>query len=108
MSKPVKHVFVCGQQRPDGHPRGSCGAVGASSVAQSFAAVLTARNLFSSIALTNSGCLGPCHLGANVLVYPEGILYSEVKPEDVETIVEQHLIQGQPVTAKLAPAEVWS
>jgi (2Fe-2S) ferredoxin len=31
-------------------------------------------------------------------VYPEGILYGRVGPEDVAEIVTQHLVAGQPVT----------
>jgi (2Fe-2S) ferredoxin len=31
-------------------------------------------------------------------VYPEGILYGRVAPEDVAEIVSQHLIAGRPVT----------
>ena len=29
------------------------------------------------IAITNTGCLGPCGFGASVLVYPEGVLYGK-------------------------------
>jgi (2Fe-2S) ferredoxin len=30
-------------------------------------------------------------------VYPEGVWYANVKPEDVPEIVERHLVGGQPV-----------
>ena len=107
MPKPVHHVFVCSQSRPEGHPRGSCGATGAGSVYEKFAEMLAARQLLGQIALTQTGCLGPCHVGPNVLVYPEGILYSSVLAEDVASIIDQHLIDGSPVTPKMAPAEIW-
>lgn len=107
MPKPEHHVFVCIQNRGEGHPRGSCGAKSASKVLQRFAEELTAKQLLGSIALTQTTCLGPCHLGPSVLVYPQGVMYSEVNESDVETIVEQHLLQGEVVTEKLAPAEVW-
>ena len=107
MPKPVHHVFVCSQSRPEGHPRGSCGATGAGSVYEKFAEMLAARQLLGQIALTQTGCRGPCHVGPNVLVYPEGILYSSVLAEDVASIIDQHLIDGSPVTPKMAPAEIW-
>lgn len=107
MSRPEKHVFVCGQTRPEDHPKGSCGTLGAGPVFQAFSAAITAGKLFNKIALTQAGCFGPCHLGANVLIYPDGVLYSQVKPEDVAVIVDQHLLNGEPVKEKLAPAEVW-
>jgi len=107
MPKPERHVFVCGQLRPDNHPRGSCGSVGAAQVFQTFGAAITKNGLLGKVALTNTGCLGPCQTGANVLIYPEGTLYAAVKPEDVHAIVEQHLVKGEPVADILAPADVW-
>ena len=108
MPKPEKHVFVCTQQRPDGHPRGSCQSKGAAEVAEEFWFQLQARNLLGKIALTTTGCFGPCGIGPNVLVYPEGVLYSSLKREDVAGIVENHLVNDQVVEALKAPADVWS
>ncbi len=48
--------------------------------------------------LTSTGCLGPCALGASVLVYPDAVLYGHVTPDDVPEIVERHLLAGTPVT----------
>ncbi|WP_317929957.1 (2Fe-2S) ferredoxin domain-containing protein [Halioxenophilus sp. WMMB6] len=107
MPKPERHVFVCGQVRPENHPRGSCGHTGAPQVFQAFGAALTKSGLLGKVALTNTGCLGPCQVGTNVLVYPEGTMYTQVQAEDVGQIVEQHLLKGEPVVEKLAPAEVW-
>jgi len=68
---------------------------------------IQARNLFETIALTNTGCMGPCNMGPTVLVYPEGVMYGGLKKEDVKTIIEQHLIGGTPVADLQMPAEVW-
>lgn len=107
MAKPDYHVFICMQRRPDGHPRGSCGAKGAEALFNAFAQALIQRNLQNRIALTQTGCLGPCQAGANVLVYPGSVMYSWVEPADVLKIVEQHLLGGEPWAEKLTPAEVW-
>ncbi len=109
MPKPKKHVLVCVQGRPAGHPRSSCQEKGCAAVWQAFSDAFTARNLWTSdFQLTNTGCLGPCQLGPSVLVYPEGILYSGVKPKDVGEIIDQHLMLDQPVARLLAPADVWA
>jgi (2Fe-2S) ferredoxin len=65
------------------------------------------RNLFDKIALTNTGCMGPCMMGPSVLVYPEGIMYGRVRKADVKTIIDEHLLGGVPVQALKVPAEVW-
>lgn len=107
MSKPQRHVFVCTQNRPPQHPRGSCASKGTTDVLQAFWAELQKRQAYEKVAITNSGCIGPCELGANVLVYPEGVLYRGVTPADVNEIFTSHLEGGTPVARLLAPASVW-
>ncbi len=107
MPRPEKHVFICTQNRPQGHPRGSCGAKGCADVMNEFMNEIQSRNLFEKIALTNTGCMGPCMFGTNVLVYPEGVMYGNVTKEDVKTIIDEHLLGGKPVEALKVPAEVW-
>jgi len=107
MSRPARHVFVCSQQRPPGHPRGSCAAKGATPLLQAFWAELQKRNAYEQVAITYSGCLGPCEGGANVLVYPEAVLYQGVAVSDVAEIFEQHLIAGNPVARLQAPEGSW-
>ena len=107
MPRPQKHVFVCTQARPPGHPRGSCSTSGCAEVMNEFMNEIQRRNLFDTIGLTNTGCMGPCALGPSVLVYPEGVMYGSVKKTDVKTIIEQHLLGSNPVEALLVPPEVW-
>lgn len=107
MPKPDYHLFICSMRRPAGHPRGSCGERGADALAPAFAQALVKRGLLEKISLVQTSCLGPCQVGANVLVYPGAVLYSGVQPEDVDAIVDQHLLGGEPVQAKLAGAEYW-
>lgn len=107
MSKPTRHVFVCSQQRPASHPRGSCAASGATPVLQALWAELQKRQAYEKVAITYSGCLGPCDGGPNVLVYPEGVLYRGVTTADVVEIFDQHLEGGKVVDRLRADAAVW-
>ncbi|HEY0634167.1 MAG TPA: (2Fe-2S) ferredoxin domain-containing protein [Gammaproteobacteria bacterium] len=107
MPRPEKHLFVCTQQRPEGHPRGCCQAKGGAAIAEEFWFQLQGRNLLGRIALTTTACFGPCGIGPNVLVYPDGVLYSGVTRDDVAEIVEQHLQNNQVVGRLQAPADLW-
>lgn len=107
MAKPQRHVFVCSQSRPPGHPRGSCQQKGAGEVLQAFWAELQKRGAYDKVAITYSGCLGPCDYGTNVLVYPDSVLYNNVTTADVAEIFEKHLIGGETVARLQAPEAVW-
>ena len=107
MPKPEVHVFVCSQQRPPGHPRGSCGEKGAMNVLQVMSEKIIAAGLSNKVSLVATGCLGPCRAGANVLIYPGNTWYMAVEPADIDAIVEQHLIKGEIYTDKLMPEQVW-
>lgn len=107
MPKPAKHVFVCSQNRPAGHPRGSCGAKSCAAVVDEFMKQWMQRQCFAQVMVTPSGCIGPCSQGPNVLVYPEGVMYTGVKAEDVGEIFDRHLLGGDVVERLKAPAEVW-
>ncbi|TVZ38830.1 (2Fe-2S) ferredoxin [Alteromonadaceae bacterium 2753L.S.0a.02] len=106
MPKPDHHIFVCAQKRPPGHPRSSCSEKGCDAVFNAFSQELIQRNL-QNVALTQTGCLGPCQAGSNVLVYPSGVMYGWVEPEDVPKIIEQHILGGEVYKDKVAPAELW-
>jgi (2Fe-2S) ferredoxin len=97
MPRPLKQVFVCSQNRPPNHPRGACTHQGANEVLQTFWLELQTRNCYEQVTVTYCGCLGPCDKGPNVVVYPEGVMYSGVKKEDVGEIFEKHLLGGTPV-----------
>lgn len=107
MPKPKKHILVCVQGRPPGHPRGSCQEKGCNNVWQAFQQEFQARNLWNDYQLTNTGCLGPCQTGANVLVYPDNIMYGNVTPGDVVTLIEEHLLKDEPVARLKVPESVW-
>ncbi len=53
------------------------------------------------VGMKKSGCHGFCEMGALVRIEPEGWLYTRVKPEDCEEIVEESLL-GRRHIARLA------
>jgi (2Fe-2S) ferredoxin len=91
------HVFVCENRRLDGDPQGSCCGRGAEAVRAAFKEELHRRGLKGQVRANGAGCLDACSQGPAVVVYPEGVWYGQVRPEDVPEIVERHLLGGQPV-----------
>jgi (2Fe-2S) ferredoxin len=89
------HVFVCVNARPE-RGRPACAGRGSAELATQLAHAVLARGIGADVAVTTSGCLGPCFEGPNVVVYPEGVWYRGVGDDDVDEIVE-HLAGGAPV-----------
>jgi NADH-quinone oxidoreductase subunit F/NADP-reducing hydrogenase subunit HndC len=61
------------------------------------------HDLESEISVKRTGCFGFCAAGPFLVVYPEGILYSHIKPEHVERIFKEHFIGGNPVKEHINP-----
>lgn len=104
MPPPFKrHVIVCTNRRPEGNPKGCCASKGAEEVRAAFKEELDKRGLKGSMRANAAGCLDTCAFGVSVVVYPEGTWYGGVKVEDVAEIVDQHLVNGQPVDRLVMP-----
>jgi len=81
------HVLVCGGT--------GCTSSGSEKLIAKFESSLADKGLADEIKVIKTGCFGLCALGPIVIVYPEGAFYSMVKEEDVEEIVEEHLLKGR-------------
>ena len=83
------HVLVCG-----GTP---CVLGGCRAVKDALIMEIEAQGLSSEIRVLETGCLGPCDQGPVIVIYPEGVIYAQLKPEDVPEIVTTHLLKGRVV-----------
>lgn len=97
MKRFEKHIFICENKRPDGHPRGCCLDKGSGEVRALFKKRLKELGLKSEVRANAAGCLDACEYGITVLVYPEQIWYGGVTVEDVEEIIQSHIISNKPV-----------
>jgi len=97
MKRFEKHIFVCENKRPDGHPKGCCADKNSVEIRALLKKRLKELGLSPTIRSNAAGCLDACEHGATVLVYPEQIWYGHVTLEDVEEIIQEHLINNKPV-----------
>jgi (2Fe-2S) ferredoxin len=51
----------------------------------------------SQVRINRAGCLDRCDAGPLMVIYPQGIWYSMIDNEDIEEIIQSHLVQGKPV-----------
>src|SRR5690554_6307248 len=75
----------------------SCAASGSRSVLDVFQSEVAARGLTDEVRVVETGCRGFCAMGPVMIVYPEGIFYCQVQPDDVPEIVEETLVKGRVV-----------
>ena len=103
MAEFKRHVFVCTNERAAGHPRGCCSAKGSASIREALKARCRLEGLGASVRINKSGCLDQCEHGPTVVVYPEAVWYGFVQSEDIEEIVQSHLVGGVPVERLVLP-----
>ena len=89
------HIFICCNQREAGNSRGCCNPDGSEKLRELFKAEVKRRKLDSLVRANKAGCLDQCELGPTVVIYPQGIWYGHVQPEDVPRIIEETVIQGR-------------
>jgi (2Fe-2S) ferredoxin len=97
MPKFEKHIFICGNQRIAGHPRGCCDPQGNAELQKTFKKKLAEHGLRGRVRANQSGCLDQCEHGPNLVVYPEAIWYGHVTLDDVDEIIDSHIVGGRPV-----------
>ncbi len=90
------HILCCGGT--------GCTSSGCDAIIKEMEAQLAAHDLEKEFKIIKTGCFGLCALGPIMIVYPEGAFYSRVTPEDVQEIVEEHLLKGR-VVKRLLYAE---
>lgn len=99
------HVFVCTNERPPGHPRGDCKSKGSEALVKAFKEEVSKAGLGGAVRAQKAGCLDTCEFGPSCVVYPDGVWYGHVKPEDVAEIVQSHLVNGIPVDRLKIPGK---
>ena len=80
-------VLICGGT--------GCTSSGSPELIRLFEEKIKNAGLEKEVKVVRTGCFGLCEMGPIVIVYPEGAFYSHIKPENVDEIVNEHLLKGR-------------
>ncbi|MDX1461244.1 MAG: hypothetical protein R3348_09340 [Xanthomonadales bacterium] len=99
MSYYERHVFFCTNDRGAGAERPSCAQCGSPDMRDYAKRQIKALGLSGEgkVRVNKAGCLDRCEEGPTCVVYPEGVWYTYVDEEDIDEIIESHLVKGKPV-----------
>ena len=95
MAQFQRHLFVCINEREAGDPRGCCSSRGGAEVASAFKKKLYDRGLKRIVRPNKAMCLDQCARGVVVVIYPEGVWYGGVTVDDVDEIIDEHVLGGR-------------
>jgi len=93
MSKYNMHLLVCGGT--------SCHEAESDAIVCNLKDEIEAKGLLDKVQIIRTGCFGFCGKGPIVKITPDNTIYVNVKPEDAQTIVEEHVMKGRKVTRLL-------
>ena len=80
------HIFVCLKSR--GGERKSCGDGESAEIKSLLKEEINDRGWKGKVRISESGCLGVCGVGPNIMIYPQAIWLTQVKPSDVPEILK--------------------
>jgi (2Fe-2S) ferredoxin len=91
------HVFFCINQRQDSSP--CCQNFDAQQMRDYAKGRVKALGLAGpgGVRVNTAGCMDRCSQGPVMVVYPEGIWYTYVDREDIDEVIEEHLLNGRVV-----------
>ncbi|MEI7465463.1 MAG: (2Fe-2S) ferredoxin domain-containing protein [Burkholderiales bacterium] len=106
MSYFSRHIFFCLNQREEGEQ--SCGLQGAQAGFDRCKSRVKAAGLSGAgqVRVNKAGCLDRCAGGPVAVIYPEGVWYTFVDNDDIDEIVDSHLVHGRIVERLLLPPAV--
>lgn len=86
-SKPIeKYILVCKDT--------ACMSSNSALIIENFRKIIKEKKI-ENVKVIQTGCFGICSKGPLVVIRPEEVFYSNVKPEDCEEIINTHILEGK-------------
>ncbi|MBM7558450.1 NADH-quinone oxidoreductase subunit NuoF [Marinitoga litoralis] len=89
MSSYKYHVLICGGT--------GCTSSKSELIKDNLENILKEKGLDNEVQVVRTGCFGFCEQGPIVKFLPDNTFYVQVKPEDAEELVNEHVIKGRKV-----------
>ncbi len=105
MSYYKNHVFVCTNLRADGTQ--SCNQFKAQEMRDYMKKRSKELGLVGcgDVRVNSAGCLNRCELGPILVIYPEETWYTFVDKDDIDEIINEHLVKGNIVERLLVDSQ---
>jgi NADH:ubiquinone oxidoreductase subunit F (NADH-binding)/(2Fe-2S) ferredoxin/Pyruvate/2-oxoacid:ferredoxin oxidoreductase delta subunit len=88
------HILVCVDPE--------CLAKGAHDLLDALQDELVYQGLLDEVQVLETSRIGGCAYGPEIMVYPEGVHYANIQPDQVPYLVEEHFLKGRVVDSLLA------
>lgn len=98
-----RHLFFCVNQRSSG--KRCCAQNDAQEACDAAKAQLKRLGVYGTgqYRVSSSGCLGRCDEGPVLVIYPDGVFYRYESLDDIQAIIQSHLLEGKVVERLLLP-----
>nr|WP_302595301.1 NADH-quinone oxidoreductase subunit NuoF [uncultured Cellulosilyticum sp.] len=93
MSKYTMHILVCGGT--------GCMSSHSTEIVANLKKYIAEAGMSNAVQVLRTGCFGFCEKGPVVKILPDNTFYVQVKPEDAEDIVKEHIVKGRKVARLL-------
>ena len=89
MANYMMHILVCGGT--------GCLSSRSDEIVKNLNAAICEAGMGNAVQVLKTGCFGFCEKGPIVKILPDNTFYVQVKPEDAEEIVKEHIVKGRKV-----------
>ena len=101
------HIFICNNRREPG-ARPSCGLRGGDEARERAKSRIKKLGLNKpgKVRVNQAGCMERCEGGPCMVIYPQAVWYTFTSPDDIDEIIDRHVVGGEIVQRLLLKPEV--
>jgi len=106
--RPAFYIFMCSVERPPNFPKPSCVNDNTRDLFNYLASKVMQKGIINTVVPVQTGCLNRCSFGPVMVVEPGNYMYVRLDKEKIDRIIDEHIIEGNPVEEYLIDKDAWS